>query len=309
MNPFRPAAVDFKLTYDPRDPRLGFQRANLDDCDYALVGYPDDQGIRANNGRPGAALAPDVIRKYLLKMTPSLNLKPKVFFDAGNFVSKKTLSEAQAELIEALGHWHASGKKIISLGGGHDFGYPDCSAFLKNPKNKKPLVINFDAHLDVRPTTNGITSGTPFYQLLEERKDFDFVEVGIQPQCNSSEHLKWAKKKGAHVLEHSAWQNSGLTLKALFLKKFAKLLRKNRPCFISVDIDFFSSAVAPGCSQSWAYGAMPNDFFPLYDFLLTRLNVKGLGIYEVSPPLDQDDQTAKLAALIAHRFIYSPEKK
>jgi formiminoglutamase len=48
---------------------------------------------------------------------------------------------------------------------------------------------------------------------------------------------------------------------------------------------------------------MPSDFFPLFDLLIRRLDVRALGIYETSPPLDQDDRTSKLAALIAHRFI------
>jgi len=76
-----------------------------------------------------------------------------------------------------------------------------------------------------------------------------------------------------------------------------------RPVFLSIDIDGFSNAVAPGASQSWATGFLPKDFFQVFNLLRLRLDVRLLGIYEVSPPLDLDAQTAKLAAQIMHRLI------
>ena len=33
-------------------------------------------------------------------------------------------------------------------------------------------------------------------------------------------------------------------------------------------------------------------------------DIRGLGIYEVSPPLDQNDQTSKTAALIAYNYLF-----
>ncbi|MEK7355711.1 MAG: arginase family protein, partial [Bdellovibrionota bacterium] len=65
------------------------------------------------------------------------------------------------------------------------------------------------------------------------------------------------------------------------------------------------SAVAPGCSQSWATGLMPREFFATFELIVTRLDVRALGLYEVSPPLDQDDRTSKLAAQIAHHYIFA----
>ncbi|RYZ82204.1 MAG: formimidoylglutamase, partial [Proteobacteria bacterium] len=113
----------------------------------------------------------------------------------------------------------------------------------------------------------------------------------------------WLKERGARVLTAEELEASGQPMVTATLALLDDWLLKPRPTFISVDIDAFSSAVAPGCSQSWANGFMPDQFFPLFDLLLKRCDVRALGIYEVSPPLDQDDRTSKLAALIAHRMI------
>src|SRR5215467_4067002 len=35
-----------------------------------LIGFPQDEGVRRNGGRPGAAQAPNEIRKWLYRLTP-----------------------------------------------------------------------------------------------------------------------------------------------------------------------------------------------------------------------------------------------
>jgi hypothetical protein len=65
----------------------------------------------------------------------------------------------------------------------------------------------------------------------------------------------------------------------------------------------------PGCSQSWTTGLFTKDFMTSLSWLIANFDVRGLGIYEVSPPLDQDNRTSKLAALIAHKFIFSTLEK
>lgn len=299
-----PSTESTQLIYDPSDPRLHFQRSRIDDSEFLILGYPDDEGIRVNGGRLGASEAPKEIRKQLFRMTPSLGQNPIAFHDLGDIEPNNDLSSLHGNLKVQLEAWHAMNKRLITLGGGHDFGYPDASAFLNAFKGKRPIVINFDAHLDVRPLNKGVSSGTPFFQLLSEHSNFDFLEVGVQGQCNSNQHLAWAIERGAKILTLDEIIESGESLKENLVKKFANLLLQDRPCFLSVDIDAFASSWAPGCSQSWPIGFSPSTFFPAFDMLLRRLDVRGLGIYEVSPPLDVAAITVKLAALLAHRFLY-----
>jgi formiminoglutamase len=305
---FTPADASLFFTKnDAEDPRLGdWFKPGQDPGvphSWALMGYCDDSGIRMNGGRPGAAQAPTQIRKSLYKMTPAAARPAGLQFqDLGNLESHAVAGLADRHGL-AMAHAEKclrAGQRLITLGGGHDYGYPDAAAFLKT-KTTKPLVLNFDAHLDVRPTDKGFHSGTPFRRLLQEFKGaFEFVEIGIQPQCNSLAHADWARAQGAKIL----------TLQELRAVGLVAWLRKNiqwspdRDVWLSLDMDSFSAAYAPGCSQVFATGLFPDEILQALDFVSAHAKAAGLGIYETSPDLDIDDQTSKLAALCVHRMLF-----
>ena len=310
---FTPASPDlfFKST-KTGDPRLG-ELVNTTEASahagaFHIAGYPDNEGILLNSGRPGAALAPDAIRSRLYKMsTTQFHPKNLDLRDLGNIDVSRPLAdrhqsakESVAEVLKQNGRW-------IGLGGGHDYGYPDGAGFLNANKDSKlkPLIINFDAHLDVRPTDKGLSSGTPFYRLISEfdPTEFDFYEIGIQRQCNSQSHIQWARDHGVNILFYEDMLMSGRPISQVILDHLSELLVQPRPTYVSVDIDAFSTAYAMGCSQAWPTGFSPNELFPVLNILFRRLQVQVLGIYEVSPPLDADERTVKLAAQIIHQFI------
>jgi formiminoglutamase len=67
---------------DPQDIRLGdlAKAASFNspiNSDLSIWGYPDDEGIFLNGGRPGAHKAPEQIRKFFYKMTPHTDLQKK----------------------------------------------------------------------------------------------------------------------------------------------------------------------------------------------------------------------------------------
>ncbi|MGZ3768902.1 MAG: formimidoylglutamase [Bdellovibrio sp.] len=318
MSWFHP--VDQHLLFtknDKEDPRLGecvhrssdniLQSLNDVDFDFALFGYPDDEGIILNGGRPGAHAAPKEIRTFLYKMTPSLKSSrlPRLF-DFGDIYNKQApLHERHQIARQTIASMASAGKRWISFGGGHDYGYCDGAGFLDAFKDNA-VLINFDAHMDVRPTDKGFNSGTPFHRVLSEFSDHvDFAEVGIQNQCNSKSHVEWAKNKSAAIITLDQLNQEGL-LSALKNFMYGK---ENKKVFLSIDIDAFTSSEAPGCSQSWTTGLFTKEFMESLSWLVQHFDVRGIGIYEVSPPLDQDNRTSKLAALIAHQFIFSSLNK
>lgn len=309
-----PALKDlFFSKNDPQDPRLGDRASqagtvslsSTDPC-FFILGYPDDEGIKLNNGRPGASEAPNSIRNFFYRMTPDAEVKTNFLIkDIGDILLSgdlKTRHERGRKLVSEIlsieGRW-------ISLGGGHDYGYSDATAFAEAFKHQKPLIVNFDAHLDVRPSEKNLNSGTPFYRLMKDYSSTcHFVEVGLQPQCNSPAHAQWLVEKGGKLLWQETIEKNGM------LESLQPLVPLSpHPAFISVDIDAFTSAIAPGCSQSWASGMQWRQFTEAFDFLIEAFDVRGIGIYEVSPPLDRDNQTSKLAAMVMHRFLFNTLKK
>ncbi len=298
---------------DPEDPRLGdlfkhlnLAQASLQPDDLVIVGYPDDDGIRLNGGRPGAAEAPKLIRQFLYKMTLANRSKNR-FFDIGDLELKTDLGERH-RLAQAVQYQlQQKNVRTVSLGGGHDYGYSDASGFVKaaleRQPNEKPVVINFDAHLDVRPTHNGFNSGTPFYRLLSEYgSKIEFAEIGLQPQCNSLFHREWAIKNGAELFDFKDIHAG--KIQGLLSKPFFQKIKKTTPVYISFDIDCLSSSEAGGCSQSWATGLTVQECLDFLTPLYQNSNTRGFGLYEVSPPLDQDFKTSKTAALLIYHFLY-----
>jgi len=323
-----PSSKIFVRPLQPHDPRIGdlIEKHPESKKKFFLVGYPDDEGIYLSGGRIGARTAPDEIRRHFYRMTLPLRMKPH------NHVSPVHLHDAGNLVInpsESLSHRHevaslmtlsllSKGYRGLALGGGHDYGYADGKAFLTfnkmNPANVpsfklRPLVLNFDAHFDVRSPDKGLNSGTPFFRLLTEFKDsFEFVSVGMQSQCNSQAHLDWLKERRCSVLLWEQISDSGNPEKCMrkFLSSF---LKPTRPTFISIDIDGFSSAYAPGCSQSFATGFEPEVFLKILNYILTHSATQLMGIYEVSPPLDSGVMTSRLAAQLAHTYFRSIEEQ
>lgn len=300
---------------DPEDPRLGdhFKPALLNSApnpagDIAVIGFPDDEGIQLSGGRSGSSQAPQLIRQFLYKMTwPYFDKTPRSFCDFGDLEIKGRIEEKHTAALQMTTELHRRKFFTLSFGGGHDYGYADAVGFVKNFLNSKqrPLVINFDAHLDVRPTTKGFNSGTAFYRLLSEYgEQIDFVELGLQPQCNSIYHRNWAKKKKAYLIDLKDIHGGGL-LGLLEKGPFLRLTPET-PVFVSFDIDCITSSEGGGCSQSWVTGLKTQDCLHFLAQLYRRSNCRGLGIYEVSPPLDLDFRTSKLAALLAYNFIFRP---
>lgn len=261
-----------------------------------LLGYPDDEGIRINYGREGSREAPDAIRASLYKLTPGRKDFPKLL-DMGNLRIDGTLSEKQARARASLTQLYEKKHRLLSMGGGHDYAYPDCAAFLAAHKKGKPLIINIDAHLDVRNSESGPNSGTAFYQLLEEfGGKFDLVELGIQPGSASLTHLEYAKRKKVKVYTFAETHQK-------LAKVFQTLAKTKRPTFLSIDIDGFAAAYAPGASAASPIGLDANEFINTLPQIIQKFDLRGVGIYEVSPKHDIDNRTAKLAAIILHTFL------
>lgn len=314
-----PEELYVRKSKDPTDPRLGewTQRLSLESEEsippladanapaWFVLGYPDDEGIGMNGGRRGAKDAPDSIRSVFFKMTPSLlDPTPRMLVDAGNVSTDVPLAERHQRGREIIRKALATGYKTLSLGGGHDYGYADGAGFLDHCQTLKerPIILNIDAHLDVRPLDSGFTSGTPFRRLLTDYPgEFDFVEMGLRNHCNSAEHLRWAKSQGAKILLMEDIRAVG------FMNLLQPLLAtyEGRPAFLSIDIDGFALSEAPGCSQSWQGGITLDEFTPALRAIQKSLNVLTVGIYEVSPPLDVGNQTSKLAALLLHQTLFN----
>lgn len=302
---------------DPHDLRLGdyISDLNLTSPDgvssLAILGYPSDAGVIANGGRAGAKLGPDSIRQFFYRLTPHPKKgHPDIIWDFGNAsvdqLSLQQIDQSAVEFTKSVANRiQKSCSRVlpICLGGGHEFGYASLLPFL--PRDTQDwVVINVDAHLDVRPCNGVPHSGTPFYRLIEEVEGFatHFLEWGVQPSSASSQHLEWVQRKGGSVV----FEYEGLdqVKKWLDLIVNSKTSQNKTKCYLSVDIDAFSACLAPGCSAPQPQGISLESFNQLLTLLQPRFELAWLGLFEVAPELDGPDQrTSRLAAQVCYNAV------
>lgn len=271
----------------------------------ALLGYACDEGVRRNYGRPGAVKGPATIKKELARLANHLSDGLELI-DVGSVHCEDGDMEAtQEQLAIKVSQLLALGHLPILLGGGHDiaFGhYQGIQSFLGMETSIG--IINFDAHFDLRSNKNGNHSGTPFYQIgelaREENRSFEYLCLGIQQAANSRELFSTANDLGTTYI---MLENFSLRNRESLWVEIKKFIEKSDRIYITIDLDGFSSAFAPGVSAASPFGFTPEMVLWLLQKILLSEKVISLDIAEMNPEFDRDNQTAKLAAGLVHNII------
>ena len=117
----RPEPGLFFSRNDKNDPRLGDvvgrEEKDYQSAEIVIIGCPQDEGVRRNQGRPGAALAPAAIREQFYKLTP-FNIRKRIF-DLGDTQIGATLEETHDNHEAVVKSVLNDGKRLIVLGGGN----------------------------------------------------------------------------------------------------------------------------------------------------------------------------------------------
>ncbi|GGZ91979.1 formimidoylglutamase [Algibacter mikhailovii] len=269
--------------------------------DIGIIGYACDEGVRRNLGRPGAAKGPRAVRDRLAKLPIHFNTKRVADFGDVSCVEQDLESciEAFSIIISEL-----IAQKIfpIAIGGGHDMAFGHFMGLrkaLKNASKKSIGIINFDAHFDLRPIEKLSNSGTPFNQIIAELEKtgekIDYFAIGIQQQSNTKRLFDIAK---THQIKYAInYECEPSVEKIKHLQEQLKPLISNTDyLYITIDLDGFSSAYAPGVSAPSPLGFNPFFVFKMLDFLLDTKKVISCDIAELNPKIDRDKNTAILAA-------------
>lgn len=269
----------------------------------AIIGYVCDEGVRRNRGRIGAHEGPRAIRERLAKLP--IHFENKQVVDVGDIICLDDDMEACQELF-SIHITNLLKHKVfpVAIGGGHDMSYGHFMGIwemVRHSEKNRIGIVNFDAHFDLRPVETKSNSGTPFNQILTELKKVgarvDYFVVGIQQQSNTKQLFEIAKKEHIGYAINYDCESSGAELQALKdrLKPFIENLDY---LYITIDMDGFSSAYAPGVSAPSPLGFTPYFVFKMLSFLFASNKVISLDIAELNPLLDRDNLTANLAAKI-----------
>jgi formiminoglutamase len=183
------------------------------DAKYVLFGIPEDIGIKANYGRPGAASAWDSAIKSIAniqhnrfckgsqllvlgQLDVSVEMAESQNLDFNSIDDRKKLSllvhKIDKEVSHVIFNIIKAGKTPIVIGGGHNNSYGNIKG-VALAKGKPINAINFDAHSDFR-ILEGRHSGNGFSYAYEEGFLHKYFIFGLHENYTSKSVLDSLKK-------------------------------------------------------------------------------------------------------------------
>ena len=280
-------------------------KANKNSACFGIIGFQCDEGVRRNQGRVGAAQAPDAIRKRLASIPYTLQHDVKTV-DVGNIACEgENLERAQQDLGKHVTTLLNKQYTPIILGGGHETFYGHYLGVREAVGEEASIgMINIDAHFDLR-TCKTPSSGTMFQQILSEDLNASYLCLGIQKFGNTKALFSEAKKHRCEYILEEEISNYEKTFEVI--DQFAK---KHDYIIITLCTDSIISTAAPGVSAPSPFGLEPKVVKTLLRHLVAKKNALSFDISEVNPVLDKDGQTTRLAAyLLAEVMHYFHKRK
>ncbi|MFO0831490.1 MAG: formimidoylglutamase [Phycisphaerales bacterium] len=291
------------------------QKALPTGCRAALLGLPDDTGVRLNHGRPGASAGPRAFRAALARYgvaEPEGWDWPRVF-DAGDVEpahghTEASLHETHRRVTEAARALLDAGLFPIAIGGGHDLTFPFVRAVhehLRDTARPGALAgLYFDAHLDVRDTPG---SGMPFRRLIEACAVHPLLCAGFNPLANTREHVQWFHDHGGEVADDdwAEWVGTEHDDAPLL-----EPLGAAQHIFCSFDLDVLDASHAPGVSAVNPAGISVRQAARAVMLVASDPRLRCMDFMELCPAHDEPHDHAnpgsgRTARAAAHLFLHA----
>ena len=257
-----------------------------------LLGCPlDDTGSFRTGSRFAPAqlrLVSDALEEY--SIVRNRDLRQISFFDGGDLLLAPGDTETSLHKISAaVSYLLDAGKKPFLVGGEHTITF----GAVKGCLTKYPdlTVLCLDAHADMRPAYLGASfSHASAAYYLRQLKGVELYQFGIR----SAERDELGDLAGKYIFLHT-WRDH--------LTRLLPLL-KEKPLYLSIDIDVVDPAFAPGVTAPEPGGITSAELLEIFP-LLEKLkdNIIAFDLVEISPPYDPAQTTALLGAKIIREAL------
>jgi agmatinase len=270
--------------------------AEFAEAQVVIYGVPFDG---TSSHRVGSAQAPDAIRRESYNYETYLgnygfDIEQVKIYDMGNSPIFSNVTELYEKLPKIIESVLKSDKFLITLGGEHSLTVPIVKTHLSLDDQLKDdlTIIYLDAHLDFRDSY--LEESNSHACVARRLSDLigaeNIIEIGIRSYC--SEELADAK-----VFNHqffSADQVNKLGMKQILQEAQKKI--GNKKLYLTIDMDVFDPAYAPGVGNPEYFGLDPWQVRECIEFF--GKDLIGADIVEVSPPYDSGNTSALAAQLI-----------
>ena len=293
--------------------------AFLKECDakFVIFGIPEDIGIRANFGRPGASSAwESAIRSIaniqhnrfckgnqllvLGHLDVAAEMAEAKGLDFHNINHRKTFNNLVERIDKEVAHIISSivksGKIPIVIGGGHNNSYGNIKGAAL--AHGKPInAINFDAHSDFR-ILEGRHSGNGFSYAYEEGFLKKYFIFGLHENYTSKNVLDNIKKIEDRVRYNTYDEISIRKQKNFFdeMTQAHEFLRSD--CYgIEIDLDSIPNIASSAMTPS---GFSIEELRQFINYFGNHENVAYLHICEGAPDLGEDKNNHLIGKLIGY---------
>jgi len=278
---------------------------DLDGVDAAVYGIPFDT---ATSFRAGARFGPEAIRSassLLRPYNPGLGVnvvEALSIVDVGDVpVSPGDTERTYGQIEAALAPIVEAGIFPLALGGDHSVTLAELRALAK--RHGPLALVQLDAHGDTWDEYFGqkFFHGTTFKRAVEEGliDAHASVQAGMRGSLYGAGDIESARELGFTVIESEE-------LRALGPEGYAELIfgtTRDRPVFLSFDVDFLDPAFAPGTGTPEVGGFSTAEALAFLR-ALRGIRLEGADVVEVSPPYDGPGAvTALAAANVAYELL------
>lgn len=287
------------------------------DSKYAILGIPEDIGVRANMGRAGAAGAWDSFIKSFLNIQHNRfckahhitlighldfekELEEVANLNIDNKEDKKKMFELVNRIDKEVAHTISiivKAKKIpIIIGGGHNNSYGNIKGTALG-KGKCINAINFDAHTDFR-ALEGRHSGNGFSYALEEGFLKNYFIFGLHENYTSKSVFGSIKEKQEQVKFNTYEQMQVRKEKSFETELITAQKHVDNNAFgIEIDLDAIPLIASSAMTPTGFSAEQLRQF--IYFFAKSR-NAAYLHICEGAPNLDSDKNPNLIGKFISY---------
>jgi formiminoglutamase len=284
---------------------------------YVLFGIPEDIGVRANFGRPGAASAwESAIRSIaniqhnrfskgnqiivLGQLNVSNEMKEVELLDFNDIDDRSKLSQLVEKIDKEVSHIVfkiiQSGKIPIIIGGGHNNSYGNIKGAAL-AKGKAINAVNFDAHSDFR-ILEGRHSGNGFSYAFEEGFLKKYFIFGLHENYTSKSVLDIIKKIEDRV-RFNTYDSVNIRKEKDFGQEMVTALEfiQNDPFGVEIDLDAIPNIASSAMTLS---GFSIEELRQFVSYFAKNNNATYLHICEGAPDLGEDKNNHLIGKLIGY---------
>lgn len=269
--------------------------------DVAVLGAPYDGGTTY---RPGARFGPQAVRRISALFGPynfelGVDLRESISIaDIGDiFTIPANIEKTFDQISKAVGHVYASGAFPVVIGGDHSIGYPTTRAVAAHLTGNLG-IIHFDRHVDTQETDlDERMHTTPWFHAtnLPNVRAENLVQVGIGGWQAPRPGVKVSRERGTTIMTVTDCVKMGIEAAAERALEVA--WAGAEAVWMSFDVDCLDAAFVPGTGWPEPGGFLPREVLEFIHLVAER-PLAGLEVVECSPPYDNADITALIAARV-----------